>query len=109
MEIRFKVDGKTHVLKAIRNGDVRTISFRQLKRLARHNNIEWAAICASMPTQEEQHKTEFHLDIQKLRIKYEKVFSEIPPGRPPNRGIEHIIQLEEGANPVMITPYRHPK
>lgn len=44
-----------------------------------------------------------------MRIKYEKVFSEIPPGRPPDRGIEHIIELEEGAKPVMITPYRHPK
>ena len=41
MEIRFEVDGRTHVLKAIHNGDVRTISFRQLERLARHNNIEW--------------------------------------------------------------------
>ena len=55
MEILFKVDGRTHVLKAIYNGDVRTISFIQMERLARHNNIEWAAICASMPTQEEQH------------------------------------------------------
>ena len=103
------MDGRTHVLKAIYNGDVRTISFRWLERLARHNNIEWAKICALMPTQEEQHKTKYHPDIQKLRIKYEKVFSEIPLSRPPDRGIEHIIELEEGAKPIMITPYRHPK
>ena len=44
-----------------------------------------------------------------LRIKHYKVFSEIPPGRPPNRGIEHIIELEEGAKPIIITPYRHTK
>lgn len=37
------------------------------------------------------------------------MFSDIPPGAPPDRGIEHIIELEEGAKPVMITPYRHPK
>jgi hypothetical protein len=109
MEIRFEVDGITHVLKAIRNGDVRTISLRRMERLARHNEIEWAANCILMPTQEEQHKAEYHPDIQKLRIKYEKVFSEIPPGRPPDRGTEHIIELEEGAKPVMITPYRHLK
>ena len=53
MEISFEVDGKTHVLKAIHNGDVKTISFRWLERLARHNNIVWVTICALMPTQEE--------------------------------------------------------
>ena len=37
------------------------------------------------------------------------MFTKIPLGRPPNRGIEHIIKLEEGAKPIMITPYRHPK
>lgn len=41
--------------------------------------------------------------------KHPKVFSAIPPSRPPDRGIEHIIELEEGAKPVMITLYRHPK
>ena len=62
-----------------------------------------------MPTQEEQHKIEYHPDIQKLRIKYEKVLSKIPLGKPPDKGIEHIIELEEGTKPVMITPYQHPK
>lgn len=36
------------------------------------------------------------------------MFSDIPPSRP-DRDIEHIIELEEGAKPVMITPYRHLK
>ena len=56
-----------------------------------------------------QQKSEYHPDIQELRIKHYKILSEIPPGRPPDRGIEHIIELEEGAKPIMITPYRHPK
>ena len=42
-------------------------------------------------------------------MKYDRVFSDIPPRRPPNRGIENIIELEEGAKPMMVTPYRHPK
>ena len=37
------------------------------------------------------------------------MFSDISPGRPPDRGIELVIELEEGTNPIMITPYRHPK
>ncbi|XP_059068585.1 uncharacterized protein LOC131859077 [Cryptomeria japonica] len=48
-------------------------------------------------------------DIQDLRIKHDKVFNDIPPARPPNRGIENIIELEEGTNPMIVTPYRHPK
>ena len=36
------------------------------------------------------------------------MFSDIPPGRPLDRGIENIIELE-GAKPIMITPYRHLK
>ena len=44
-----------------------------------------------------------------MRIKHYKVFSEIPPGRPPDRGIEHIFELDKDAKLIMITPYRHPK
>ena len=50
MEIQFEVNGRTHVLKAIRNRDIRTISFRRLERLTRHNDIEWAAVCTLIPT-----------------------------------------------------------
>jgi hypothetical protein len=40
---------------------------------------------------------------------HEKLFGQIPPGQPPDRGFEHIIELEEGAKPVITTPYWHPK
>ena len=33
----------------------------------------------------------------------------IPPGRPPDRGFEHTIELEEGAKPMITPPYRHPR
>ena len=52
MEIKFEVDGKQQILRAIKNGDIRTISFRQLERLARHDNIEWVVICTLMSTKE---------------------------------------------------------
>jgi len=37
------------------------------------------------------------------------VFGPILPGVPLDRGFEHIIELEEGAKPIITTPYRHPK
>ena len=41
--------------------------------------------------------------------KYEKVFGDLPPRRPPDRGVEHIIELEIGTQPIKMHPYRHPK
>jgi hypothetical protein len=41
--------------------------------------------------------------------KHERVFEPFPVGRPPERGFEHVIELEEGSKPVITTPYRHPK
>ena len=40
MEIKFEVDRKKHILRSIRNGDIRTISFKWLERSARHDDIE---------------------------------------------------------------------
>jgi hypothetical protein len=37
------------------------------------------------------------------------VFETLLVGRPPDRGFEHVIELEEGLKPVITTPYRHPK
>jgi hypothetical protein len=44
-----------------------------------------------------------------LLKKHQKVFGDIPPGRPPDRGFEHTIELEEGTGAVITTSYRHPK
>ena len=41
--------------------------------------------------------------------KHERVFRDLPVSRPPDRGFEHIIELEEGTEAVITTPYRHPK
>jgi hypothetical protein len=40
---------------------------------------------------------------------HQQVFSLIPPRRPPDKGFEHTIELEEGAKPIIISPYRHPQ
>jgi hypothetical protein len=52
---------------------------------------------------------QYPLDIQRILQKHKRVFESIPPGKPPDRGFEHIIELEEGAKPIITTPYRHPK
>jgi hypothetical protein len=47
--------------------------------------------------------------MQRILHKHKIIFESIPPGQPLDRGIEHIIELEEGAKLDITTPYRHPK
>ena len=47
-------------------------------------------------------------EIEKLLQHYEKVFRGLPHGRPPDRGVEHNIVLEECTSPIKIPPYIHP-
>ena len=41
--------------------------------------------------------------------KYEKVFRDLSLGIPPDRGVEHIIELEIGTQPIKMHPDKHPK
>ena len=47
-------------------------------------------------------------EIQELLQKYEKVFQNIPMQLPPERSIEHIIEVKPGSNLVKVKPYRYP-
>jgi hypothetical protein len=58
---------------------------------------------------DEKGKVHYTPEIKRILDKHQKVFGSIPPGVPPDRGFEHIIELEAGAKPVITTPYRHPK
>ena len=48
------------------------------------------------------------MEIQELIQKHHKVFQEFPMELPPNRKTEHLIELEPGAKPENIRPYRYP-
>jgi hypothetical protein len=41
--------------------------------------------------------------------RHQQVFEAIPPRRPPDRGFEHTIELDNGAKPMITPPYRHPR
>jgi hypothetical protein len=58
---------------------------------------------------DEKGKVHYTPEIKRILDKHHKVFGPIPPGVPPDRGFEHIIELEAGAKPIITTPYRHPK
>jgi hypothetical protein len=109
MEMSFNSDeGKRVMLKGITGDSPRIVTAKKMHAIFRREEIAYAAECFILDTKEEPHKP-YPLDIQKILRKHKRVFDPIPPGQPPDRGFEHIIELEEGAKPVITTPYRHPK
>ena len=47
-------------------------------------------------------------EIQGLIQKYKKVFEDLPMELPPERKIEHVIEIKYGSSPVNVKPYRYP-
>ena len=75
----------------------------------RHGDTEWVVECFISNKEPLDHLQQLLEDLQVLLHKHHKVFSDIPPGIPSDRGFEHIIELEEGVQAVITNPYRHPK
>jgi hypothetical protein len=85
------------------------VSNKRMEAIFRHGDIVYATQCFITSQTDDEGRRHYHADIQDLLRRHDKVFGKIPPGRPPDRGFEHTIELEEGAKPVITTPYRHPK
>jgi hypothetical protein len=47
-------------------------------------------------------------EIQDLIQTYKKVFQDLPMDLPPQRRIEHLIEIKPESSPVKIRPYRYP-
>jgi hypothetical protein len=80
-----------------------------MEAIFRRDEIVYAAKCRIVTRMDEQGKVHYTPEIKEILDRHHKVFGPIPPGVPPDRGFEHIIELEEGAKPIITTPYRHPK
>lgn len=49
------------------------------------------------------------MEIQRILDSYSNVFEEIPKGLSPSKGIDHMVELEFKAKPIIVTPYHHLK
>jgi hypothetical protein len=75
------------------------MSNKHMEAIFRHGDMACTTECLitmEKPSQDHQH---YHVDIQELLGKHDKVFGPLPVGRPPDRGFEHVIELEEGESP----------
>jgi hypothetical protein len=97
------------VLQGITGNSAKVVTTKRMEAIFRREEIVYAAERRISARVDEQGKVHYTLEIQEIIGKHNKVFGPIPPGMPPDRGFEHIIELETGAKPVITTPYKHPK
>jgi hypothetical protein len=101
--------GSRVVLRGMSTGTPRAVSTKRMERIFRHSDVAYAAECFITIRKDSEVREEYRPKIRELMSQYEPVFRPIPPGRPPDRGFEHTIELEAQATPVITAPYRHPK
>jgi hypothetical protein len=109
MEMEFTgLDGKKVVLRAMHQYPLKIVPSYNMEAIMRHGDIEWDVECFISNKKPPNHLHQLLEDLQVLLRKHHKVFSDIPPDIPPDKGFEHIIELEEGVQVVIKNPYRHP-
>jgi hypothetical protein len=110
MEMSFtKENGKKVVLRGMTGTTPRVVKTKHMEAIFRREDIAYATECRISVRVDKKGETHYSPEIQRIIDMHNKVFEPMPPGAPPNRGFEHIIELEEGVKPVITTPYRHPK
>ena len=85
----------------------RIISAKRMEGIFRHGDVTYVVECLVTTEKPSGNNHQHHVEIQKLLSRHDHVFGKIPPGRPPDRGFEHTIELEEGHKLVITNPYRH--
>jgi hypothetical protein len=109
MEMSFVGEGgQKVVLRGMIGNSARVVTAKRMEAIFKREEIVYATECKNSTWVDEKGKVHYTPEIKRILDKHRKVFEPISPGVPPDRGLEHIIELEARAKPVITTPYRHP-
>jgi hypothetical protein len=110
MEMSFNEEsGKKVILIGMTGNTPRVVTKKHKEAIFRREDIVYAVEYRISVQVDKKGHPHYSQDIQKIIDRHSKAFEPIPPGEPPDRGFEHIIELEEGEKPIITTPYRNPK
>jgi hypothetical protein len=101
--------GSRVVLRGMSTGAPRAVSTKRMERIFRHGDVAYATEFWITTRKDSEGREQYHPQIRELLGRYEPFFGLIQPRRLPDRGFEHMIELEAWATPMITTPYRHPK
>jgi hypothetical protein len=110
MEMSFVEEGgRKVVLRGMTGNSARVVTAKRMEAIFRREEIVYPVECKVSTWVDEKKKMHYTPEIKRILDKHQKLFRPIPLGVPPDRGFEHIIELEPGAKPVITIPYKHPK
>jgi hypothetical protein len=110
LEMGFRdSDGKRIVLRGMSIGAPMTVSAKRMESIFRHGEVAYDVECLITTWKDSEGPQHYQREIRNLLGRHRQVSGSIPPSRPPNKGFEHTIELEEGAKPMITSPYRHPR
>jgi hypothetical protein len=102
-------EGKSIVLRGMLTGASMTDSAKRMEMIFKHGEVAYATECLITTQKDSNGQQQYQTEIKSLWGLHQLAFGLIPPGRPLNMGFEHTIELEEGAKPMITTPYRYPQ
>lgn len=83
----------------------------KMEKIIRKGDIVWGIaflMIKGKPMSTSKGEITSHDEIQEVLEKHMDVFEDMPKGLPPQRGFEHILELEPRSKQMMITPYKNP-
>jgi hypothetical protein len=99
LEMGFRdQDGKKVVLRGMSIGAPRTVSAKRMERIFRHGEVAYVAECLITTQKDSEGRQQYHIEINNLLGRHLQVFEEIPPGRPPDRGLSTPLSWRRGPN-----------
>ena len=91
-EIRFKNSkGKSMLLRGMHTYPNQVVSSHSMRSILRHRDTEWDAECLITSSKPHLKVAKHPKEIEQLLSKYERVFGDLPPRRPLDIGVEHIM------------------
>jgi len=109
MEMEFQgQDGKRVVLRGMNTYPPKVVTAKKMEVVMRRDDMAQVAEFHIPGPRSEGGEPKSPREIQDL-FPGHSVFGNVPSGRPPDRGFEHISEIEEGTRTGITTPYRHPR
>ena len=102
-EISFKnLEEKPILLRGMHTYPNQVVSSHNMRSILRHVEIEWADKCLITSPKPHLNISKHPKEIEQLLSKYGRVFGDLPLGTQPDRGVEHIIELDIGTQPIKM-------
>jgi hypothetical protein len=95
LEMGFReTKGKKIVLRGMSTRGPRTVSKKRIERIFRHGGVAYAVECVITMQRDSDNCQQYQEEIMDFFSQCEQFFSMMSPGRPPDRGFEHTIEME---------------